>query len=39
MLKRVWRKANSLALLVEMQINTATMENNMEILKKKKKKE
>ena len=31
MLERVWRKGNSLALLVEMQIDTDTMENSMEI--------
>ena len=31
MLERVWRKGNPLALLVEMQIDTATMENSMEI--------
>ena len=30
-LERVWRKGNPLALLVEMQIDTATMENSMEI--------
>ena len=31
MLKMVWRKGNSLALLVGMQIRTATMEDGMEI--------
>ena len=31
MLERVWRKGNTLALLVGMQIDTATMEDNMEI--------
>ena len=31
MLERVWRKGNPLALLVGMQIDTATMENSMEI--------
>ena len=31
MLERVWRKGNPPALLVEMQIDTATMENSMEI--------
>ena len=30
MLARVWRKANTLALLVGMQIDTATMEDGME---------
>jgi len=34
MLERVWRKGNLLALLVGMQIDTATMENSMEIPKK-----
>ena len=31
MLKRVWRKGNSLTLMVGMQISTVTMENNVEI--------
>ena len=31
MLERVWRKGNPPALLVEMQIGTATRENSMEI--------
>ena len=31
MLERVWIKGNLLALLVGMQIDTATMENSMEI--------
>ena len=31
MLKKVWRKGNPLALLVGMQIDTATMEDGMEI--------
>ena len=31
MLERVWRKGNSLTLLVGMQIGTATMENSVEI--------
>ena len=31
MLGRVWRKGNSLTLLVGMQISTATMENSVEI--------
>ena len=31
MLDRVWEKGNPLALLVGMQIDTATMENSMEI--------
>ena len=31
MLERVWRKGNPLALLVEMQTSTATMENSVEI--------
>ena len=31
MLECVWRKGNSLTLLVGMQIDTATMENSMEI--------
>ena len=31
MLERVWRKGNALALLVEMYIDTATMEDGMEI--------
>ena len=31
MLERVWRKGNPLALLVEMSIDTATMENSMEV--------
>ena len=31
MLERIWRKRNSLALLVGMQIDTTTMENSMEI--------
>ena len=30
MMKRLWRKGNSLILLVGMQIDTATMENSME---------
>ena len=34
MLERVWRKGNPLTLLVGMQTSTATMENNVEILKK-----
>ena len=34
MLERVWRKGNTLGLLVGMQIDTATMEDGMEILKK-----
>ena len=38
MLERVWRKGNPLTLLVGMQTGTATMENSMEILLKKKKK-
>jgi len=29
MLERVWRKENGLALLVEMEIDTATMEDSM----------
>ena len=32
MLERVWLKGNALALLVEMLIDTATVENSMEIL-------
>ena len=31
MLERVWRKGNPLALLVGMQIDTATVEDGMEI--------
>ena len=31
MLERVWRKGNPLALLVGMSIDTATMENSMEV--------
>ena len=31
MLERVWRKGNPLALLVGMQIDTPTMEDDMEI--------
>ena len=31
MLERVWRKGNPLALLVGMQIDTAIMENSMEV--------
>ena len=31
MLERVWRKGNPLALLVEMQIYTANVENSMEV--------
>ena len=31
MLEKMWRKGNPLALLVGMQIDIATMENNMEI--------
>ena len=31
MLERVWRKGNPLALLVGMQIDTATIENSMEV--------
>ena len=38
MLERVWRKGNPLTLLVGMQTGTATMENSVEILFKKKKK-
>ena len=34
MLDRVWRKGNPLTLLVQMQTNTATMENSVEIVKK-----
>ena len=34
MLERVWRKGNTLKLLVEMQTSTATMENIVEISKK-----
>ena len=34
MLKRVWRKGNTLALLVGMQIDTATIEDHMEIPQK-----
>ena len=34
MLERVWRKGNSLTLLVAMQTSTATRENNVEILTK-----
>ena len=30
-LERMWRKGNTLALLVEIQIDTATMKNSMEI--------
>ena len=32
MLESVWLKGNALALLVEMLIDTATVENSMEIL-------
>ena len=35
-LKRVWRKGNSLTLLVGMQIGATTVENSMEIPQKKK---
>ena len=38
MLERVWRKGNSLALLVGMYIDTATMENSMEVPQKTKNK-
>ena len=38
MLERVWRKGNSLAQLMEMYLDTVTMENSMEISIKKKKK-
>ena len=31
MLERVWRKGNALALLVGMKIDTATLEDGMEI--------
>ena len=31
MLERVWRKGNTLVLLVGMQIDTATMEDSMEV--------
>ena len=34
MLERVWRKGNTFALLVGMQIDTATMEDGMRFLKK-----
>ena len=34
MLERLWRKGNSLALLVGMQIGTATAENSLEVPKK-----
>ena len=34
MLERVWRKGNPLALLIGMQIDTATMENSMRIPEK-----
>ena len=34
MLERMWRKGNTLALLVGMQTDPATMEDSMEILKK-----
>ena len=34
MLDRVWRKGNPVALLVGMEIDTAAMENSMEILQK-----
>ena len=34
MLEKVWRKENTLTLLVGMQTSTATMENSVEILKK-----
>ena len=34
MLERMWRKGNSLTLLVGMQTSTATMENNVEISEK-----
>ena len=37
MLERRWRKENPLALLVQMQIDIATMENSMEVPKKKNK--
>ena len=33
MLERVWRKGSPLALLVRMEIDTATMENSMEVIK------
>ena len=39
MLERVWRKGNALMLLVRTQIDTDTMEDDMEIPKKKKKQE
>ena len=32
MLERMWRKGNPLTLLVRMQMDTATVENSMEIL-------
>ena len=38
MLERMWRKGNPLALLVGMKTDITTMENNMEIPLKKKKK-
>ena len=38
MLERVWRKGNPLTLFLGMQTGTATMENSVEILFKKKKK-
>ena len=34
MLERVWRKGNSLIMMVERQIGTATMENSVAFLKK-----
>ena len=34
MLARMWRKGNPCALLVEMYIGTATMENSMEVPQK-----
>ena len=39
MLECVWRRGNSLDLLVGMQIDADILENSMQILKKKKKKE
>ena len=36
MLERVWRKGSPLTLLVRMSIGTATMENRIEVSKKKK---
>ena len=38
MLERVWRQGNLLALLVGMSVDTATMENSMEVSYKTKKK-